>query len=549
MLNMQLGLMNNTLAMLTPPSAIELLALVPGIIVLLTAMAFILVDVFHRKGTPRDYLAYFSAVGLGVAALSTYFLWDDVLARPLFFGMFYFDRFALFFSALAASGGAIAILASPAFLRSHRMDRGEYYLLILFSVVGMTFMAGAADLLTMFVAFEVMSIPLYVLAGFLRADSRSAEAAMKYFVLGAFSAALMLYGIALIYGATGTTNLEFIASNLAYLDHGDGAHAGLGLAVIGVLLILSGFAFKVSAAPFHVWSPDVYTGSPTPAVGFMASAVKATAFAGMLRVFLVAFPSDMLRGGFYGYGWIDILFVVAGISMVLGNLVALAQNNLKRMLAYSSIAHAGYILVGFVAANSYPAFFLHNDAILFYLVAYSFAILGAFGVLSYFGRRGEAVETYEDLGNLGFKYPMMGLLMGIFMFSAAGVPPTAGFLAKLYIFSSAIDAAQQSGEFGFIGLVILGVLTSAAGVYYYLKVLVYLYMKPALRELRPLDHTGPKVAVVICAVLVLYLGIFPGRMLEISKEAVLDFKGAPADVQLVLDAANEAHEAAKADKK
>lgn len=545
MLNMQLGLMNNTLAMLTPPSATELLALVPGVIVLLCAMLFILVDVFHRKGTPRDYLAYFSAVGLGLAALSTYFLWDDVLARPLFFGMLYFDRFALFFSALAASGGAIAILSSPAFLRSHRMDRGEYYLLILFSVVGMIFMAGAADLLTMFVAFEVMSIPLYVLAAFLRADSRSAEAGMKYFVLGAFSAALMLYGIALIYGATGSTNLEFIANNLQYLVVGEGMHAGLALAVIGVLLILSGFAFKVSAAPFHVWSPDVYTGSPTPAVGFMASAVKATAFAGMLRVFVIAFPSEVLRGGFFGYGWIDVLFMLAGISMVLGNLVALAQNNLKRMLAYSSIAHAGYLLVGLVAANSYPAFFVHNDAILFYLVAYSFSILGAMGVLAYFGRRGEAVETYEDLGQLGFKYPMMGLLMGVFMFSAAGVPPTAGFLAKLYIFSSAVDVGMQTGEFAFIGLVILGVLTSAAGIYYYLKVLVFMYMKPSLRELRPLDHSGPKVAVVLCGILVMYLGIFPGRLLDVSREAVLDFKGAPADVQLVLDEANAAHEAAK----
>ncbi|MBA2661347.1 MAG: NADH-quinone oxidoreductase subunit N [Bradymonadaceae bacterium] len=528
----------NNLAMLTPPSAIELNALIPGAIVTLVAILFILIDVFHRKGTPRDYLAYFSVVGLGVAAASTYFLWDDVLARPVFFGMLYFDRFALFFAALASVAGGLAILCSPAFLRSHRMDRGEYYLLVLLSVVGMIFMVAAADLLTLFVAFEVMSIPIYVLAGFLRDDGRSAEAAMKYFVLGAFSATIMLYGIALIYGATGTTNLEFIGHNLAYLQVAEGVHAGYWMALVGVVLILSGFAFKIAAVPFHIWAPDVYTGSPTPIVGFMASAVKAIAFAAMLRVMVVAFSFESLRGGFFGYGWIDVLFVLAGASMVLGNLVAITQNNVKRMLAYSSVAHAGYILVGFVAANSHPSFFLHNDAILFYLVAYTFGVIGAFGVLAYFGRRGEAVETYEDLGNLGFKYPVMGLVMGICMFSAAGIPPTAGFLAKLYIFSSAVDASIQTGEFAFIGLVILGVLTSVAGVYYYLKVLVYMYMKPALREFRPLDHIGPKVAVVACAVLTLYLGIFPGRALELSREAIVDFVGAPAAVQSVIDQAN-----------
>lgn len=533
------------LGLLTPPQGAEFITLVPGAILTLVALAFIIIDVFHRQGTPRDYLAYFSAIGLGLTAASCWYLWDSGLEAPTFFGMLYFDRFALFFSALASISGALAILCSPAFLRSHRMDRGEFYLLVMFSVLGMIFMAASADLLTLFIAFELMSIPIYVLAGFLREDGRSAEASMKYFILGAFSAAIMLYGIALIYGAAGTTNLEYIAENLYYLEGGEGPHAGLNMVVLGVVLILSGFAFKVAAVPFHMWTPDVYEGSPTPVVGFMASAVKAIAFAGMLRVFAVAFPLEVLRGGFFGIGWIDVVFFLAGLSMVLGNLAALVQNNLKRMLAYSSIAHAGYILVGFAAANSHPSFFIHNDAILFYAVTYTFGTLGAFGVLAYFGRRGESVETYEDLGQLGFKYPLMGLMMGIFIFSAAGIPPTAGFLGKFYIFRSAVDVGIQTGEFAFIGMVILGVLTSVAGAYYYLRVLVHLYMKPSRREFRPLEHPSSKFAIVVCGILTLYLGLFPGRAIDIAREAVIDFQGAPASVQAIQDLARQELEAAE----
>ncbi|MFU8805029.1 MAG: NADH-quinone oxidoreductase subunit N [Bradymonadaceae bacterium] len=424
-MNMHLLSTYGPLGMLTPPQGAEFIALVPGAILSLFALVFIIIDVFHRQGTSRDYLAYFAAIGLGLTAASCWYLWDSGLEAPTFFGMLYFDRFALFFSALASVSGAIAILCSPAFLKSHRMDRGEYYLLVMFSVVGMIFMAAAADLLTLFIAFELMSIPIYVLAGFLREDGRSAEASMKYFILGAFSAGIMLYGIALIYGATGTTNLEYIAENLWYLETGEGVHEGFGLALLGVVLILSGFAFKVAAVPFHFWTPDVYEGSPTPAVGFMATAVKAIAFAGMLRVFAVAFPMDILRGGFFGYGWVDVIFVLAAFSMIFGNLAALVQNSLKRMLAYSSIAHAGYILVGFAAANSHPAYFIHNDAVLFYALAYTFGTLGAFGVLAYFGRRGESVETYEDLG-VGLQVSLDGPDDGHLHLQRRRHPPNGG---------------------------------------------------------------------------------------------------------------------------
>lgn len=544
-----------TLSLLTPPQVTEYDALLPGAIVCITALLVILIDTFHKVETSRDYLAYFSAIGLGVALLSCWALWDDTLSQPTFFGMLYLDKFTLIFAALASLSGMLAMLMAPAYLKSHLMDRGEFYMLVLFSVAGAIFISQAADLLTFFVGFEVMSIPVYCLAGFLRKDERSAEAAMKYFILGAFSAAVMLYGIAFIYGLTGTTNLEMVGAQiyalLAQPAAGPAAAplASLGMLVIGVLLILSGFAFKVAAVPFHLWTPDVYTGSPTPAVGFMATAVKAAAFAALLRVFTIAFDAPILRGGFFGYGWVDVFFFIAAASMVLGNLVAITQDNVKRMLAYSSIAHAGYILVGFTAASARPDFFLYNDAVIFYLIAYTFGTLGAFGVLAWFGRRGEAAETYDDLAGLGFKYPAIGLMMGIFMFSSAGIPPTAGFVGKLYVFRAAVDVGATTGEWAFIGLSVLAVLTSVAGVYYYLRVLVAMYMKPQVRALRPVEHGGAKFAIAVCAFLTLFLGILPGSVLEWSREAIVDFQGAPPAVEQVLEegrAALEAMEAAEA---
>jgi NADH-quinone oxidoreductase subunit N len=540
-----------TLALLTPPQLAEYDAVVPGAIVCITALLVILVDVFHQVDTSRGYLAYLSAIGLGVAMLSCYMLWGDTLPRAAFHGMLYMDKFTLIFSALACASGILAMLMAPKYLRHHSMDRGEFYILVLLSVAGVIFVAGSADLLTFFIAFEVMSIPVYVIAGFLRRDERSAEASMKYFVLGAFSAALMLYGIALIYGVTGTTNLEYIGNILSQFYENPAMTVSGGpaiMVVFAVLLILSGFAFKVASVPFHLWTPDVYTGSPTPGVGFMATAVKAGAFAAMIRVFTLAFDVPDLRGGFFGMGWVDVLLVIAAASMVLGNLVAIAQDNVKRMLAYSSIAHAGYILLGFVAAGASPEFFLKNDAVIFYLIAYTFGTLGAFGVLAYFGRKGgKSAETYEDLNGLGFKHPAMGLMMGIFMFSSAGIPPTAGFMGKLYIFRASVDVGQQTGEMAFIGVTILAVLTSVAGVYYYLRVLVHMYMKEPVRNFFALEDKGARWALGICAILSLYLGILPAAAIDMSREAVLDFSGGDAELRQTIDEGQAAYEAMKED--
>ena len=518
--------MAQLLGLLTPPVGAEYMALVPGSIVAMLAMIVILVDTFHRPGTRRDYLAYISAVGLGIALLSCYVLWDNTLPRVTFHGMLYLDKFSLFFAAVACLAGLLSLLQVPSFLQFHRMDRGEFYMLVLFSVSGAIFMASAADLLTLFIALEVMSIPVYSLAGFMRRKAESAEASMKYFFLGAFSAALMLYGVALIYGATGTTNLEMIGQQLAVLAKSPGLNSAGSMTTLGVILIVSGFAFKVGAVPFHIWTPDVYEGSPAPAAGFMAAAVKAGGFAALIRVCFIAFDVNNWRGGFFGLGWVDLLFFFAAASMILGNVVAITQKNVKRMLAYSSIAHAGYILLGITAAGALPELFLYNDAVLFYMLTYTFGTVGAFGVLAYLGRQGQTVETYEDLAGLGLKYPLAGVVMGVFMFSSAGVPPTAGFVAKLYVFRAAVDAGSTTGELSFIGLAILGVLTSVAGAYYYLKVLVSMYMGDAKRDVfAPSKDLGVKVSLLLCALATLYFGILPGSGIDLSRQAMVDFQG------------------------
>lgn len=550
-----------TIALLTPPSWAEFAAVIPGAIPALTALLLILLNVFHKGAeTSRDYQAYVSSVGLGVTMLACWMLWDDTAARPMFHGMLYLDKFGLFFTALCSASGILAMLMSPRYMKVHGMDRLEYYLLILMSISGMAFLVGAADLLSFFVAFEVMSIPVYCIAAFLRRDPRSAEAGMKYFILGAFSAAVMLYGMAFLYGVTGTTSLEYIGSHLIELLTNPAATEANGLIIFAVLLILSGFAFKIASAPFHIWTPDVYTGSPTPVTGFMATAVKAAAFAPLIRVFTIAFgevgqvtianvtQTISLRGGFFGMGWVDVFLFIAAFSMVLGNLAAITQSNVKRMLAYSSIAHAGYILVGFVAANARPEFFLHNDAVLFYLLTYTFGTLGAFGALAYFERKNKAAETYEDLAGLGWKYPTIGLLMGVFMFSSAGIPPTGGFVGKLYVFKGAVEVGIATQEYVFIWLSVLAVLTSVAGVYYYLRVLVYMYMREGVDEPTNPEDPVSRWALVICGVLTLYLGILPGKALDVSRESVIDFAGAPDSVQAVQEKAAEKMEQADTEK-
>jgi NADH-quinone oxidoreductase subunit N len=526
-----------------------------GVMPLLVASGFglliLLLDAFQRPGTSRAYLAWFAVLGLLGTAVAAYVLWHTRATVNLFGGMAYLDGFGQAFTMIFVAGGILTCLIAPPFLRSHGVDRGEFYALLLFAVAGMILIASSGNLIGIFLGLETMSISIYVLAGFFRERRESAEASLKYLILGALSTGILLFGIALVYGTTGSLELDEIgrifgggAVHMTRELHGVLPRDAVGpdsmihlvrpadgqlipLAYAGMVLILVALAFKVAIVPFHMWAPDVYTGTPTPAVGFMATAVKAAGFAALLRVFVTAFFGDAARNS--PSGWVQIVFVLALLTMIVGNLGAIVQNRLKRMLAYSSIAHAGYILVAFVAAG-YQSSQAFNFAIVFYLVVYTFGTLGAFGVLTVLGRQGEEVETYEDLNELGYKYPALGLAMSVFMLSAAGIPPTAGFVAKFYAFKTAIDAAGGGGPAPtlMVLLAVIGILASIAGIYYYLKVLVHLYMHKATRVIRPLVNRAAGFAIAICVAGVMVFGVLPNGLTVRSLMAVQLMADTPA---------------------
>ena len=532
----------------------ELRLLAPMIVVAVIGIAVLMLEVFHKTAANKNYLAWISVLGLLVAGADTFYLFARGTEAFAANQLLYIDGFGLAFDLVVILAGILGSLIAPQFLESHRLARGEYYGLMLFSIVGMMVMNHSADLFTVFIGLELMSIPIYCMSGFFRHDPKSAEASMKYFFLGAFASALFLYGIAFIYGLTGTTSLVGVSramfGGLSGVDAA-GAQAfaeqsgfiefvGLSasntplfqmefLPAVAILLILVAFAFKVGLVPFHAWTPDVYSGAPSSAVGFMSTAVKAAAFAGFIRVFVVAFFEQPARMS--DSGWLTVLFWFAVASMVLGNLVAVVQSSVKRMLAYSSIAHGGYILVGFIAACYAPSNFVQLDSVIFYLIAYTFATIGAFGVLAYFGKRGEPAETYEDLAGVARKHPGASFAMTIFMLSSAGIPPTAGFLAKFYVFKAAV----QSGEQLLVVLSIIGVLASVAGVYYYLKVILSMYMKTPRREVTAVTGFELKTALVVCALGTLFFGILPNGGLEMARSGVVSFLGVPPQVRVELN--------------
>jgi len=385
------------------------------------------------------------------------------------------------------------------FLKVEGFEHGEYYVLLLFATVGMMFMASAADLIIVFLGLETFSLAIYVLAGFFRTNPKSNESSLKYFLLGAFSTGFLLYGIALIYGATGTTNLKGIHDFLRRADFFTDP-----LLLIGMGLLIVGFGFKVASVPFHMWTPDVYEGAPTAVTAFMAVGPKAAGFAAFLRVFLYSLSSLQTD-------WVWILWVLAVLTMTLGNIVAIAQKNIKRMLAYSSIAHAGYILVAMVAASE-----LSTASILYYLLAYAFMNLGAFAVVILYGRKGEENILVSDYSGMASRYPLLAAGMAIFMFSLAGIPPTAGFVGKFYIFSAAVKA-------GYVGLAIIGVLNSALSVYFYLRVTVMMYMRsPEKEPAGGLDFSpGMVIALLITVFFTLQMGIFPAEYLNLARKSIL----------------------------
>lgn len=479
-------------------------ALLPEIVLALCAMGVLLWDVLlkgNRSEASRPVIAWAAVGSLVLAGVANLTLIPLMEVSPT--GMVAVDTFRVFANFLFLLSGALAILLSFGYLDRKGMNRGEFHVLILFAVLGMMLMAGARDLILTFIGLEVMSVAVYVLVGFDRQDPRSAEGALKYFLLGAFSSAFFLYGIALLFGATGSTHLAVIAS--AVVGASEDARP---MVLAGAALLVVGLGFKVAAIPFHVWTPDAYDGAPTPVTALMATGVKAAAFATFIRVFPVGLAGIQAE-------WAVVVWWLAVLTMLGGNLVALTQGSLKRMLAYSSIAHAGYLLVALVSGTASGA-----AAFLFYLLVYTLMTAGAFGILVAGAGEGTDRVRLEEYAGFGWERPFLGAAFTVFLLSLAGFPLTAGFLGKLYILRTAVEGGQQT-------LAVILVLASLISYFYYLRVIVVMYMQPASA---PGVHQGaylPRpavlaVGVAAAAVLLLFFVPFP---LEWARESAAGLYG------------------------
>ena len=472
-------------------SVADLIRFLPEII--LTAMGTLLMvldPVLHRRSSHA--FGHLSLVALAAAMASAVYAYSE--AGPAFGGMLMVDGFATFFRVLVITVGILTILPSYGFLARQNAETSEYHALLLFSIAGQCIMAAANDLIIVFIGLEISSIASYVLAGYLRDDKRANEAALKYFLLGSFATAFFLYGVALIYGCTGTVNLTAVRAAISGQDGPSPVFIGLAAALMFV-----GLGFKVSAAPFQIWAPDVYQGAPTPVSGFLSAGPKAAAFAVFLRIFVSAFEP-------IGTGWEPLVWASALLSMTIGNFAALLQTNVKRMLAYSSIAHAGYVLVALTARSD-----IGTAAAMFYLAAYAFMNVGAFAVISHISGKGERYQNVDDLAGLAQKQPVTAAMLTIFMLSLIGVPLTGGFFGKFYIFKAALESHL-------VWLTVLGLLNSAVAAYYYLRILVMMYMHDpgeGTSEVEPMS-VGLSAALILPALGTLVLGIFPGWVLDFA---------------------------------
>ena len=493
----------------------------PEVIVCAAAVLVMLVDAFVRP-TQRWITGSISLVGLAAAAVASVWLWiNGTASSDAFNGMIVLDELRLSFTLIFLLVSALTLLISTVWVQSEQLPAGEFHSLLLFATVGMMLMASGNDLVIIFLGLEILSIATYVMAGFRRTDVRSNESSLKYFILGSFSSAFLLYGIALVYGATsiaepgpggpvtgivaGTTNIAEIASRINQAQYP-------ALLFAGAAMMLVGFGFKIATAPFHIWTPDVYEGAPTPVTAFMAAGPKAAGFASFIRVFVFGLPFVVTASsGNLHQAWVTTLVVMAILTMTVGNVVAIVQNNVKRMLAYSSIAHAGYALVGCVAAGAATDPLDRNKAIssvVFYLLTYAVMNIGAFAVVQMIARSGDRRTAVEDYRGIGFESPVLAFSLSLFMLSLLGMPLTAGFMGKIMVFGAAID--QQ-----FYGLVVIGVLNTAVSAYYYLRLIIVMFFGE-----RTMAWSAPKIpasvalALVITVLGVLYLGIFPGRVIN-----------------------------------
>jgi NADH-quinone oxidoreductase subunit N len=505
----------NFLALQYATPDVNLWLILPELIICVVGVLVMLVDAF-AKPTQRWVTAGLSLFGLAAAAVGSGWLWFAWRgASQAFNGMIVLDELRLGFTFVFLVVSALTILVSMVWVENERLPAGEFHSLLMFATAGMMFMGSAGDLVMVFLGLEILSIATYVMCGFRRTDIRSNESSMKYFILGSFSSAFLLYGIALIYGATatallpGTTNIAEIARRVPAAQYPM-------LLFAGAAMMLVGFGFKIATAPFHVWTPDVYEGAPTPVTAFMAAGPKAAGFASFLRVFLFAFPfvvataNNSIAGRLHAV-WLSALVVIAILTMTIGNVVAIAQNNVKRMLAYSSIAHAGYALVGFIAAGAARDIEQRNAAIaavIFYLLTYAVMNLGAFAVVQLIARVGDRRTEVEDYNGIGFQSPWLAFCLSLFLLSLLGIPLTAGFMGKVMVFRAALDQ-------GYYLLVVIGVLNTAVSAYYYLRLIIVMFFRE-----RTTAWSAPQIpasvglALAITVFGVFYLGLFPGRVIN-----------------------------------
>jgi NADH-quinone oxidoreductase subunit N len=484
---------------LPAPPLSDIIALWPEILVTAAACVALIVDIFTRP--QQKYLIGWGTLWVSVLVLIL-MLFISAPGTTVFSGMFFADSYTTFFRALFLIATALTVLISLRYLDDEASQHGEYYALLLFATVGMMMMAGGADLITIYLGLELMSLSTYVLAGFIRRDVTSTEAAVKYFLMGAFTSGILLYGLALLYGLTGTTSLEGVAQGLSEQSLDNPA------LILAVIFLVAGFGFKVAAVPFHMWAPDAYEGAPTSITAYMSSAVKAAAFAGLARVFVIALFPVMAH-------WQTLWWVVAVLTMILGNVVAIAQTSLKRMLAYSSISHAGYVLIGIIAASKLKTIGLSSA--LFYVFVYTFTTMGTFSMIILLTHRGFRGDHISDFTGLGRSHPLQAMVYVVFFLSLAGIPPTAGFVGKLVVFRAAIEA-------GYVVLAIVGVITSAIAAYYYFMVIKTMFMDErttAPPELSPSRPLAVGLGVMVAGTIL--LGLFPNLVLQFAERSIQVF--------------------------
>jgi NADH-quinone oxidoreductase subunit N len=473
------------------PPGVDYIRILPELVLSFFGMLIMVLDSVIEQARAVKTLAVVAVLGVLASLGATYVQAQS--PGEAFSRMVRVDHFSIFFHVVILAIVGLSILCSWGYMETQRIRAGEYYALILLGAAGMCLMTSAVELVLVFIALEISSIATYILAGFLRRDPRSSEASLKYFLLGSFATAFFLYGVALMFGATGSTSIAEISTAL---------HTGYvpTLAYVAVAMMFVGLGFKVGAAPFHVWTPDVYEGAPSPVVGLMSTAPKAATFAVLLRVIFEA----RVPGTFW------LVWVAAVLSMTLGNLGALKQSNIKRMLAYSSIAHAGYILVAFASAPE-----IGIASAMFYTAAYAAMNVGAFAIISHIANYGERYTSLDDYAGLGRREPFLAAVLTIFLLALIGIPATGGFFAKFYVFSAALQA-------NLVGLTILGVVNSAIGAYYYLRVIVVMYMQEPQGEPVPMtpQPLALRVVLVVSALATLYLGILPGAVLAYAQDSV-----------------------------